>query len=637
MKKTLTTILLLGVLFVFPHASHAALSASTTWEVQEDATNLGVNGGGFNPNSQTFIQDGGVTLANTSAPVLSSVTYSFVAGDVGDWIFLSTTTKYTGFYKITSLSGSNAVLDATAGHGIIFNNTYQMWQPSTTTGVDSAATLSGKSYGVDYSQVSAAVVSNTDATGVNNSTTFSSAGTTFTPAMIGNLLHITATGGGGHFTIGWYEIISYTDSHDVVLDRPAATGGTDANSGTFYVGGAISLGGASGQSAFDSVVVGGNNIFIKYNVVPYTIGAVITGSGSLCTNAAPCNFIGYYQYRGDNANPFGTATTSPEIYLNSGITFSPAQYHNYKNIFFLTYANINGGSGGIFKNCKFDRVSAGANYALALGGFGVAENDEIISQFGPALSSGSGSRTINNYIHDSQAGVLTSTPGTVVNNLIASVDSYGIYQSNTSSYGLIANNTVYGAETPVASSIGISIITNTGTVQLYENNLIYGFAQGIAQATAQVVGNQGAYNDLYNDTTPYVNYTPDTTDTAVNPRFTSAGQITGTGATSAGTVLTDGSANFNGNVTDNVDFVHVFSGITTPGEYLITSHTNTTLTVNNTLGTGSSIVYNIPNKHNYMVNGNLKAFPGLFPGSSTTGNLVQGSVQKPTSSGFFIQ
>jgi len=172
------------------------------------------------------------------------------------------------------------------------------------------------------------------------------------------------------------------------------------------------------------------------------------------------------------------------------------------------------------------------------------------------------------------------------------------------------------------------------------DNIIYGFATGVGQSTAQYLTNSGGYNDFFNNTSDVSNYTKSSTDLALNPNFTSAGQITGTTATSSASVLTDSSANFNtsGFITDNISVLHVLSGTgVTVANYLITAHTNTTLTTNNALGTSvaGNIVYFVPYQHNFLTtNSSVKGsgFPGPF-GTVTTGFATPGAVQASSSGG----
>ncbi len=125
-----------------------SVATSTIWEFNTAATASMVNGGGFNYQATGPLNDGSWGAANTASPTLSSATYTFVAGDVGNWIY-STNTTIPGFYKIDSVSTGIATLDAGAGAGVIFDTTTQVWKPNTTDGVDASATVSSKSFLVE--------------------------------------------------------------------------------------------------------------------------------------------------------------------------------------------------------------------------------------------------------------------------------------------------------------------------------------------------------------------------------------------------------------------------------------------------------------------------------------------------------
>lgn len=138
------------------------------------------------------------------------------------------------------------------------------------------------------------------------------------------------------------------------------------------------------------------------------------------------------------------------------------------------------------------------------------------------------------------------------------------------------------------------------------NNILYGLTTGVANTTGLGGGDNSINNDFFNNTTDTTFWNKGTTDVAVNPQFVGASQLTGTTATTTGSVLTDSGASFG--VTDNVDYLHVTSGTgVTTGGYLITAHTGTTLTVNNALGSSNTgnVVYWVSHGHNFQIGTNL--------------------------------
>src|SRR5688572_24727159 len=108
-----------------------AFTASTVWEVQ--ALGLDTNGGGFDPGVAGFPTDGTTdsNTGNTSTPVFSSASYAFVADDVGHWVYIkSGTNSLPGWYKITSVAGGKATLNAAIGAAVLAAGT-----PNTATGI----------------------------------------------------------------------------------------------------------------------------------------------------------------------------------------------------------------------------------------------------------------------------------------------------------------------------------------------------------------------------------------------------------------------------------------------------------------------------------------------------------------------
>lgn len=629
-------VLLALLLAVSP--TFAAVASTTIFEFNASSTSGMVNGGGFNPANANFPTDGAWASANTNSPTLTSASYAFVAGDVNDWVYSSNTTN-PGFYKITSVSGGVATVNATIGAGVILSTTTNRWGPSTITGVDSSASPASKTYGVDYSQVATDSSTVTDLASVGGTSVVTSISNPWNKASVGNYIHITNTGTGGNCIVGWYEIISESLVSSVTLDR-TPNNGVACAAATGNTGGSLDLGGTL-QSTFLSQVVGGNMVFIHSGTYP--IGATATGTGTGASATTPSYFIGYNSARGDN--PL-TNSSKPLINgLTLSTTFAQAQQLAYLNFTSSGTTTVVTGSNGSVQNCRFNNGSTtAARTALSLGGSSSADMIEAISQNGVAIAQGSNCSINGAYIHDSATCIgIGATGGQSISNSILASCALGANATNGNSALNAVGNTFYSAESSTNTAV---VIINAGTKFFFKNNIFYGWNQGITQATAQQGANIGFCNDFFNNTTNAINYTLAQSDLSLNPQFASTGQLTGTTATSATNVLTDSGANFNGNVADSVDYLHIASGTgATVGNYLITSHTNTTLTVNNTIGTssGGNLVYFVPNKHNYAVGANMKAVgcPGVFPGGLTQSYIDDGGVQRqePASgggTGFFI-
>lgn len=482
--------------------------------------------------------------------------------------------------------------------------------------------------GTDYSQQDAAQYALTGVTSAGAGDTFLTASAAAN--MVGNVCRVVS---GTNFTAGWYEIIAVSVGVSVQVDRAVTTGVGAA--GVINIGGAMSMNSTLDDDLFE-VFIPGNTVYIKSGT--YGLGETVSVGTGIGTAAAPINVIGYNATRGDN--PTGS---SRPLLACAAFSFTFGTFTNISNLILTgTAASVctvsTGGSALNVKSLNSSTTPA----RTALSG-GVSDctiiNCEAVSQNGIASSITSRGRLIGSYLHDSDVGIQIATSGPFVQNcLIESNKTAGIQITATTNSNYIANNTIYGSEAKIGT--GISLANNTQITSII-NNIIYGHVTGVSQATAQIKSNMGWFNNFNNNTTNATNYTLSSTDTTSNPTFTSASQLTGSTATTSGSVLTQSGGDFS-TVTDNVDYLRVVSGTgVAAGIYLITAHTATTLTVNNTLGTssGGDVVWVVPVNHNLSIGTNLKAaaFPGLFPGSETTGYMDTGAVQRqePTGGGSF--
>lgn len=616
------------------------IAAGTHWQIIGGSAAGNVNGGGFNIGNANFLTDltTDTNTANTSAPVISSASYTFVAGDVGAWIYIRSGTNWTpGFYPIASIAGGKATLNAAVGAGYQLSSTYNKWLPNTIVGIATVGTPTAGTFGVDYShQATAQIAGLTDFNSVGASTTLTSATGAFTRVMVGNIFHQTTTGTGAFGLVGWYEIVNYTNATTIVLDR-APNNGTASVNTTGYVGGSMSLNSTT-DDAFHEAGVAGNYYWYKGNI---TLGQTVTVALN-GTSLLPINHIGYNTTPGDSPTPFGLTPLAP--LLNTGafeFTFTGA-FHN------LEYLNGIGtgsrifffGTGSINRYLKAvnNSTSGGRN---AMDGLGSCElwNFEAVSQRGPgiALSSGQNFRVYDGYIHDSATGIDLSQANSVVSRCIFANVLIGI-QSALNGMFTCDHCTFHGsAGTPITGSVAVNMSAAVSQ-HWFNNNIFDGFETIFAQATTQNPTNKGQYNAYYNYTTLATRYSIDQTDlVAVNPQYHDVAEITGTGGTSTGSTITITGADLS-NVQDNVDFIRVISATTAfPLTYLITAHNDgaDTVTVSPAIGTGTNIVYQIPIGHDYIVGTNLKGtgFPGQYQGADTISHTNQGAVQRRTNKG----
>ncbi len=612
-----------------------AIASTTLWEIRNGATANNVNGGGFNPGNANFLTNATTdsNTANTSAPVLSSASYNFVAGDVGAWIYIKSGTNWTaGFYKIASVASNKATLNAAIGAAVQFNSTTGEWTPSTVVGCATVGTPTSGTFGIDYSQQTAAVINNTDLAcpdGDAAAPTVTSAGSPFGVRLVGNIIHITA---GVGYTAGWYEIVSVSGT-TATLDRAIGTNGAKSN-GTFYVGGGMSMNSTLDQDFLAAAIP--SNIY-------FVVGAITQGEAiSLPFTADGTDLLsikvrGYTTVRGDNP----TLASNMPSWNCSTFNFSPGIAWEVRYISFTgTAATVVTFSWQTTMSfCKVVNTSTTANRVAlepsSANGGNVFTFIEAISYRGIAMKGGNSITYC--YIHDSNIGISDENAGIssvdISNNIIADNVTSGLHMNRGSLWALtITGNTFYGSGTG-ASHVGKGFngATSTSSHMKHYNNLYVAFDEAIDFASVQnaVITN---YNNFYLNTTDVTNFYKGPNDLAVDPQFANVGFLSGSTATTSGSVLTQSGGDFS-TVTDGVDFVYIVSGTgITAGKYKITSHTSDTITVDIAPGTSAVAdkVWRIVTGHDFRIGGNLKAagFPGLFPAQLTRSYLDIGAVQR---------
>lgn len=612
-----------------------ALANGLHWTLQDTATTGNTGGAGFNIANANFVTDltTNAGTANTTAPILSSATYTFLAGDVGAWVYVASGTNWIpGWYKISSVTTGKATVNGTVAAAVTFNSVSGEAQPSTVVGCATTGTPTAGTFGIDYSQQDTAQATATDYASVGASTTLTSASAGFTRMMVGNFFHQTTTGTGAFGIVGWYEIVSYTSATSVSLDR-TPNSGTASVACTGFCGGAGRLNGL--EDAFLEQVTAGNFVWLKNG--SYTLSAAINIASTNSTTASPTNIIGFNTVRGDVC----TGANRPLI-NSTTLQCAFGQSMNLRNLSVTGSAAtcLNTGAGAIAINCKVIQTSSLVRTGIALSTDGNILECEIVSINGGAVSLGSRSKVYGCYVHDSATGIVSSQTGNIISGCVVEGNATGISLTSTSGSSIIVNNTIYGRESK--SGVGISLNANPSPNHLIANNVIYGLDTGISTLTTEQKSNMIYYNDFFNNTADVTLTTKMANNLAVDPQFNGASQISGSTATTSGSVLTQSGGDFSP-VTDGADYLHVISGTgVTAGNYQITSHTSTTLTVNNALGTssGGDVVYYVATGHDFSIGTNLRAAgrPSLINGSESTSYLDMGAVQRqePSTSATYI-
>jgi hypothetical protein len=236
--------------------------------------------------------------------------------------------------------------------------------------------------------------------------------------------------------VGWYQIVNYTNVNTLVLDRTPATAGA-GSSGTFYIGGAMNVGGSLEDDFFEQCTFN-NTIYIK-NGGSYTSSEGI--SISTAGNASlPIKIVGYQNTRGDNP----TGTNRPVFAMGTN-GFSSGNYWNWDN-FIVNTTSTNGAIcriGAKVNNIKVQQSYSASRPALrADGAYAIVYNSEFISTNGTGISPTSNVLLIGNRFHDSGIGIEVNGVGVnIINNLIDDC-IIGITNPGTENHGLnIIGNT----------------------------------------------------------------------------------------------------------------------------------------------------------------------------------------------------
>ena len=258
--------------------------------------------GGFNSTCPNFDNTLAATSATTNAPVVSSTNYSFVSGDVGNFLFIQSgqTNWIAGWYEIVSVSAGAATL-----------NRMCATTASPTAGI----------WSVDYTRSASVVYTWTDLAidGSNNDKITSSA-SPFTVNQIGNYLTVTS---GAGFTQQRIELNSVVSGAGFGY-RPA---GNQSNFGTVgSTGGHATMGGVVNSHA--------DTIYLRAG--GYLLTSLTGGTDMIAHNI---NMVG----EGATANN-GLSNNGTVIYTNSNIElFYFSGTCEARNIKFENYSKVGPG------------------------------------------------------------------------------------------------------------------------------------------------------------------------------------------------------------------------------------------------------------------------------------------------------
>lgn len=346
---------------------------------------------------------------------------------------------------------------------------------------------------IDYSQQDAPQLALTDIATNVAGTTLTSATGGFTAAMQGNIVYLS----GGGSTAGFYQIVGWTSTNVVTIDRSAGASksGVSGNVGGAFLPSVTTIFFSSPHKAT------GDIIWVKSG--SYTIyGSVIISAAA----GTPLKILGYKTVRGD------TPTLADRPVWN--VTTIAVQFGNYnlvKNMSFTGNANVANlliatATGITFHNCKFDNTNATNKTTITGGGSTFIQCEFSYSGAGGGTAlSASGSILYACYIHDATTGA-TSFSGVMVHTVVANCTT-GIVGSGTSDisiYGCV----VYGCTTGMSHS---------GTPIRFQavNNIISGNATGVSFTTECPLNVWD--NNCWDNDTDVVNVTKGPNDITADP------------------------------------------------------------------------------------------------------------------------
>ena len=628
------------VVFLLAQTLFAAIPSTAVWSIKQTATAGNVNGAIFDTGASFPITNGSMTGATGSSPVLSTASYTFVAGDVGHWIYTVSNTGgqvVRGRWKISSVNAGAATLDASVGAATYHNATTRTWTVnSLVAGVASVASPTSITFGIDYTDSAAALCAITDLViDGTTSTNVTSSGCPFGINHTGNGMKV-ASGTG--FTVDWF-VIQSVSGVIATLDKPAGT--LSSTGGVAKLAGSASLqssSGATDDSMFEKGIAG-NDWFIAAATYTMASASSVAATGS---TSSPINVYGYNTVRGDN--PIGSSRPLIDM-VGNGLTFGTNWNVSYLSITGTQNPVFTSGTSSVITHVKVVNTSTTASRsAISMGSNSECRYCEAVAFRGRAFHiSGTAASLLYSYAHDSDVGVNLAANGyTLILGVISAhnVTAAVNISASLSAPMVIDSCTLFGATYNPGTStngIGTGIAVATGVVNLrVSNSIISGFATGVSVTDSQTSGRD--YSNYYYGNNVDVNSNWSLgygSATGTNPSFTDVSQYYGTGATSSTNVLTVSGTPFS-TITDNVDYVTLISGSGTgftAGKYLITGHTSNTLTVSNNItssGSGSSIVWEVTYGHNFGIGTTLSqtGYPGLFPGGFTTSYRQTGAVGK---------
>ena len=242
-----------------------------------------INSGGFDVDAN-FVSDLTSSTGLSTAPIVSSPSYAFQNSDIGQYLYIFTSASglwITGFYAISGLSGTSAILNAQQGQYFQRNRPAG---PSLQAGVGKSNGLTAGRWAIDRTQSATAWTSvSNDLFITNANTRVGSNNYLFSNADIGNSIRIQSSAG---FTAGSLQgVYHITGIAGTLAVLHASPGGIGTQGGTWTLGGAVN------NPNFITIAIQTGGVWMQS-------GTYDTGTG--ITIGDRIFFYGYNTIRGDD-------------------------------------------------------------------------------------------------------------------------------------------------------------------------------------------------------------------------------------------------------------------------------------------------------------------------------------------------
>ncbi len=475
-----------------------AFASSTIFDVQNGGSDT-ANGGGFDPASANFATDLAATSATGTAPVCTSASYNFVAGDVGAWLYIKSGTNWTpGWYQIASVASNAATLTATIGSGYLLAGsaagTFVPGGVTTVAGCATTASPTSGTWGIDYSQGTAPTFSYTDMVIGATTTQFTSVLKPVGPNLVGNCISVTS---GTGFTVQVVQVSSVsgvTATCDKSLGTTASTGGNGGLGGSFATPGFASK---QVNIASDN----GCTVFLKYNASAYQASSTANAAAGRWSPGNGASLVGWNTTRTLNNTDASRPTIQPSANSVQIIT-TPGVGGTTFFVNLVIDGNTHTGCIGLgtsasmlVQRCKFLALAQGlvAGHLSthvedcefnACTSFGLTASAAVVVLRSTAIACASG---FDCQVSNCRLSYCTATgctnPGF---NLTSAVLDHCTAQGTTGGPGFNLGN-------------GLNVLSNC----LSYNNSTYGFAQGAARVDHRLINCAGGANTTANYSTTF--------------------------------------------------------------------------------------------------------------------------------------